>query len=144
MSLLDLSEVRAQAALALAPATDDDPDVHADIVDALVPPCLMLDWGNPWLTATSFDGSSWEARFVVWAVAGRVEPGPGIATLEWLIAYVKNRLQADPYPWPVATSVSPVRYEFGGVPYLSARFEYDVPVAVEAPADVPVLIGGSY
>jgi hypothetical protein len=144
VTVLDLSEVRGRAASALAPELDTDPDVYVEMVDAVYPPCLLLDWGDPWLTFQTIQGGAGacEARFVVWAVASRVTPGPGIEMLEGLVAYVVARLRADAYPWPVASSVAPRVLVFSKIPYLAARLEYNVPIGVEARVPTPVLAGG--
>lgn len=130
---LGLTELRARAADALAPVADSDPAVLADLVDAISPPALMLAWGDPWLQPHALRGY-FEARFEVLCVASRVEPGPGIETLEGLVAYTITRLRADPYPWPQATSQAPRLFDIGGVPYLGARVVYAVPVAIEMEA----------
>jgi len=133
--VLELTAVRARAAAALEPVTDTDPQVLVDLVDALHPPCLMLDWDDPWLTpglqAQRVMGPCvWEASLSVLCVAGRVEPGPGVATLEELVTYTIDRFKFDPYPWPVATAQSPRRFDIGGVTYLGARVGYRVPVTI--------------
>jgi hypothetical protein len=142
VTVLDLSEVRGRAATALAPDTSDDPDVYVEMVDTVYPPCLLLDWGDPWLTPRTVQGGAglWDARFVIWAISSRVSPGPGVEMLEGLVAFVVARLKADGYPWPVASSVAPRVLVFSKIPYLAARLEYDVPVGVAVP--VPVLVGG--
>ena len=87
-TLYDLAELRARAADALAPLADDDPAVHADVLDAVDPPALMLTWDEPWLAVGPATGlptmgpAAWAARLAVLCVAGRFEPGPGIAALE--------------------------------------------------------------
>jgi hypothetical protein len=132
---LALDEVRGRAAAALEPASDSDPTVLVDVVDSLSPPALMLLWGDPWLEPQSIgvgmNGSGlWTARFEILAVASRVEPGPGIAMLESLVAYAVERLRADPYPWPIATLDAPRRYDIANVTYLGARIFFDLPVTV--------------
>src|SRR5262245_30661018 len=98
-SAIALTDLRAQAAAALAPETDTDPQVFADVVDAVTPPALLLVWGDPWLTTRTMGGHM-VAAFEVLAIAGRLEPGPGVATLETLVSYVITRLRGDGYPWP--------------------------------------------
>jgi hypothetical protein len=130
---LRLSEVRAAAAAALAPATDTDPTVLVDIVDALHPPALMLLWTDPFLEPQVVGMGAtglWDARFEVLAVASRVEPGPGMTKIEELVAFVMNRLAADPYTWPADTLYAPRRFDIGGVTYLGARLVFKVPVTL--------------
>jgi len=128
-----LTDVRARAAEALAPASETDPAVFADVVDAVTPPALLLVWGDPWLTGRAI-GGYFEAAFEVLCIAGRLEPGAGVATLESLVTYVISRLRADGYPWPQASSQAPRIFDIGGVPYLGARVAYGVPVAIETEA----------
>jgi hypothetical protein len=133
--VLELTAVRARAAAALEPATDSDPAVLVDLVDAVHPPVLMLDWDDPWLTP-GLDNRPvmgpcvWQANLSVICIASRVEPGPGVETLEQLVTYTIDRFRYDPYPWPVATAQSPRRFDIGGVTYLGARVGYRVPVTV--------------
>ena len=130
--LLPLTEVRARAAEALAPATDYDPEVHVDVVDSLTPPALVLMWDDPWLSVQTFGPmAQYEAQFTVLAIASRIEPGPGITTLEKLAVYTISRLMGDDYQWPQASSQAPRLFEIGGLPYLGARITYRVPVSVE-------------
>ena len=127
---MPLTEIRARAAAALAPVTDDDPEVHTEVVDSLTPPALVLVWDDPWLTPTAFGQTMFDAQLTVLALASRVEPGPGVTRLEELAVYTISRLQADDYPWPQASSQAPRIFEIGGLPYLGARITYRVPVNV--------------
>lgn len=130
--LLPLTEVRARAAAALAPTTDDDPEVHSEVVESLTPPALVLVWDDPWLTVETFGRmAQYSAQFTVLALASRVEPGPGVTVLERLAVYTISRLAEDDYPWPQASSQAPRIFEIGGLPYLGARITYRVPVSVE-------------
>ena len=126
--LLTMSEVRAWAAAALAPTLPTDPYVFANIVDAIEPPALILGWDDPWLeykTSCLFD-----AQFAVICIAGRVEPDPGVEMLETLVTYTITRLKADSYPWPMASSQAPRKFDFANITYLGARVTYRVPVTV--------------
>jgi hypothetical protein len=134
---LALGEIRVMAAAALEPQTDTDPVVLVDVVDALTPPALMLLWDDPWLQPGAGAAGPvmgpcvWTARLLILCVAGRLEPGPGIATLEDLVAYVVDRLRDDPaYTWPVASALAPRIFDIGGVPYLGARVTYTVPASL--------------
>jgi len=133
--VLALTGVRERAAAALAPVDPTDPAVFVEYVDALDPPALMIGWDDPWLEAgfggrPVFGPCEWEARLAIICVAARVEPGPGIQTLEELVAYTINRLRADDYPWPVATVQAPRQFTIGNIPLLGARVGYRVPVTV--------------
>ena len=128
MTTLALTDVRARAAVALAPSTPTDPAVLVNVVDSLEPPALMLVWGDPWLTPKSFGPCYFDAQLDVLCVAARLEPGPGVETLETLVDYVIGRLAADDYSWPASTSQAPRIFRIGDVPYLAARVTYRVPV----------------
>jgi hypothetical protein len=127
---LKLADVRARAAAALEPAADGDPDVHMDVVDAVQPPALMLFWDDPWLEPKTISTCLWDASMVVLCIASRVEPGPGVAKLEELVAYTVARLIADTYTWPAATLQAPRVFTIGNVPLLGARIIYRVPVTL--------------
>ena len=135
VGVLRLIDVRARAAAALEPELDDDPAVLVNLVDAVQPPALMLDWDDPWLTV-GLDGRpvmgpcTWEASLSVICFGSRVEPGPGVEQLEQLVTYTINRLRADDYPWPVATVQSPRVFTIANIPLLGARVGYRVPVTI--------------
>ena len=132
--LVNVANLRDLAAVALAPVDDTDPVVLADVVDSLTPPALMLIWGDPWLElgagAKTMGPCLWTARLQVLAVAGRLEPGPGIRVLEQLVSYVVERMKADAYTWPLDTVSGPRVFDIGSLPYLGARVGYLVPVTV--------------
>jgi hypothetical protein len=128
VSLLTLTELREQAAAALAPQEPNEPVVVDATMDAIEPPALMLGWDEPWLTfqAPCF----WYARLAVLCIAGRVSPDSGVADLEGLVSYVIGRLRQDSYTWPHETTRSPRLFEVGGIPLLAARVIYSCPVTV--------------
>lgn len=133
-TLMALGEVRDAAAVALAPQSDADPVVLLE-VDSLYPPALVLDWADPWLQlgaggVPAMGRCLWTARLQIIAVAGRLEPGPGVATLEQLVAYVVARLEADPYTWPLDSVSAPRQFDLAAVTYLGAAVTYLVPVTV--------------
>lgn len=135
-TLIELEDLRDVAAMALAPATDEDPVVLVDIVDSLTPPALMLRWADPWLEPGSGTGVAtmgpclWTARLQVVCVAGRLEPGPGIRVLEGLVALVVDRLEADAYTWPLDNIGAPTQYDLSAVSYLAAFVNYAVPTTL--------------
>ena len=130
MPALSLLDVRSKAAAALAPVAPEDPNVVMELVDSLEPPVLMLGWDEPWLTPNTLGPGLWTARLMVFAVAGRLMPGEGVATLEELVGYVVGRFIADPYSWPPATATAPRVFEMAGVRYLVSRITFDVAVSV--------------
>jgi hypothetical protein len=132
MPVLSLTQVRPAAAAALAPAVDTDPPVLQDLVDAVDPPALMLEWNDPWLTAQTVAGGPgmFQATLNVICFAGRVEPGPNIATLETMVGHVLTRLQADANPWAMQPSQAPRRFDIGGIPLLAVRLSFQIPVSV--------------
>ena len=129
---LPLSEVRGRVAAVLAPASDADPAVHVDVVDAVTPPAILLVWDDPWLESQMSIDSCWFfANLTVLCVAARLEPGPGVEKLEQLVSYAISRLQADPYTWPQASSRAPRVFTIGNIDYLGARVTYRMPVTIE-------------
>ena len=127
---LTLSEVRARAVAALAPAEPEDPNVFDNVVDAAVPPSLMLDWADPWLEPQGVGACIWQARLEVLCLASRIEPGAGIEMLETLVLYVLERMRDDAYRWPVARVIQPGYHYVGNVPYLGARVSYQLTVSL--------------
>jgi len=129
---LTLADVRAACAAALAPVAESDPAVLPDLVDAVEPPALMLEWNDPWIAVRSIAGGLglYDAQLNVLCLAGRVEPGPGVAMLEQLVAYTFARLQADPHPWPLTMSQAPRVFDIGGIPLLGARLGFRVPIQI--------------
>ena len=134
-TLVGLGALRPAAAAVLAPDGPEDPNVHLDVVDSLDPPALMLTYDEPWLAAGASERATmgpclWTARLAVMCIAGRLEPGPGVAKLEELVAYTVGRFHDDGYPWPFAGCTAPRIVEIAGVRYLAARLTYAVPVTI--------------
>ena len=133
---MQLGEVRARVAAALEPTPEDDLTVWPDYPDAIHPPTLILLWDDPWLEPGVPQGRTmggpclWNARLVVWCVAGRLEPGEGVTVLEELVAHTLDALQADSYPWPPANVAAPRVWTIGNVNYLGCRVAYQIPVSV--------------
>lgn len=123
-----LVDIRAKAAALLAPVADSDPDVHVDLVDALTPPCLIVGWGEPWLEART--PCLFDARLVITAVAGRIEPGPGVATLETLVSYTWARF-ASANGYALEGVTGPRQFVIAGVTYLGARLTFRVSATIE-------------
>jgi hypothetical protein len=128
MTMLALTDVRAQAATALAPAAEGDPYVHIGYVDSVEPPAIVLVWGDPWLTPMSVGTCYFDAQLEVMCVAARIEPEPNIAKLEEMVGYVIAKLGVDPDVWPVASLQAPRITRIGDMPYLTARVTYTVQV----------------
>lgn len=123
---MNLVDARAKLAAALVPIADDDPDVLVDLVDSLEPPALMIGWGEPWLTP---DTACWRTgRLVVTCVAGRLMPGSGVETLEWLVDYTLGRLGVDGGAWPLDTISGPRVFPIANINYLAARITLRVPI----------------
>jgi len=127
---LSIANARLLAADALAPIADDDPEVLTNLVDAVAPPVLMVGWGDPWIEASpaTMGATLYRARLVVWCIAGRLEPGPGVEMLERLVGYTFDRLNASPYPWGLPTASAPRVFPVGGLDYLGSQVAYLVPV----------------
>jgi len=132
--VLTLGEVRARAAAALAPASPNDPSVHVDVVDAVEPPAILLVWDDPWLEPQSFGPCLFKANLAVLCIAARIEPGPGVQTLEEMVAFTIERLRADAYSWPQASSRAPRVLRIANLEYLAARVVYQLNVTTEGGA----------
>jgi hypothetical protein len=135
VALLALTELRDAVAQALAPASDQDPWVFADVVDSLTPPALVVEQGSPFLTPGIVGGPmlaqcQYTARLVVVCIAGRLEPGPGIDTLEQLETYVLERLRADAHPWAFEEISQRGQYDLAGITYLAATVSYTITTTV--------------
>jgi hypothetical protein len=125
-SLLD---ARVKLGALLAPATDDDPDVHDNIVDALVPPCLVVGWRAPMVIdrATCF---AYGELFVM-LVAGRIDVAAGIETLETLYDYTETRLRGDAATgWTIPSDTGPILWELANTSYLACRVDVLVPIEI--------------
>ena len=131
---LQLSEVRARAAAALAPEADTDPEVHADLVDSLTPPAVLLFWADPWLNAKTMGMGGgfglWDAWLEVLCVVGRIDASPSLTALEELVAFTLARLKDDAHTWPPETFYAPREFVINGIHYLGARLVYRVPVTL--------------
>ena len=133
---LQLSEVRATAAAALAPQTDEDPNVYEDLVDAIDPPALLLLYADPWLNRNVMGGRTmggtgyWDVWLEVICCAGRADPAPSLGVCEELVRFVIERFTADDREWPVETFYAPRNFLIGGIPYLGARMIFRVPTTI--------------
>ena len=128
-----LTELRDLAAAALAPELEDDPPVHVDVVDALFPPAIMLEWSDPWVQVSSgvrSIGCLFTAHLRVRCIGSRNEPGPGIRAIEGLVAYTVQRLAADPYPWNLEGFTAPRVFNIAKVDYLAADVNYAAPTTI--------------
>jgi hypothetical protein len=114
-----LVDLRSKVAAALAPVADGDPNMYTALVDALDPPCLML---GPIGGRSSGTFCLYEVVGVVTAVAGRLEAGAGLDTLDGLVAYVAGRFHGTEWlveSWPEARV-----FTVGGINYLATRILY--------------------
>lgn len=116
---MNIAEARDKLAAVLAPVASTDPDVLVSLVDSIEPPALMIGWGDPWLEP---DTSCFQkGRLVVTAVASRLVPGEGVASLEALVAYVLGRLRADTGSWPLDSVSGPRVFTMARTNYLAVR-----------------------
>lgn len=129
-----LQDLRDLAATALEAITDTDPNVFADVVEAVVPPALLIEWDDPWLEAgadlPTMGPCIYRARLRIVMVAARLEPGPGFDTLDELAVYVLSRMRADTYPWTLDAVSAPLQRDLAGVSYLAANATYTVPTSI--------------
>lgn len=125
---MNLTEARDKLAAVLAPIADTDPPVLTSVVDSLEPPALMLGWGEPWLEPRT--SCAFEANLTVWAVAARLMPGEGIATLEELVAHTLGRLGDQPGAWPLESVSGPRVFTIGGTAYIASQIKLKLNVNV--------------
>lgn len=128
--MLSLLDVREKFAAALAPVSETDPEVIPEPTDAIQPPCIVLTWSEPWLEPFG-QSPTFNARLEALCIAGRFEPGAGVAELERLVSFTIGRLELNRAEASVVAAVSAPRgLELGGVRYLSASVFCRIPVAV--------------
>jgi hypothetical protein len=106
-----------RSTVAGALALDDDWEVHPLPVDSLTPPAFMLEWGDPWSEQSSHCFES--ASLDVVCVAGRIEPDPGIETLELMVEAALVAFAHAGIPHGPVTPPRP--FEIAGLTYLAAR-----------------------
>ncbi len=59
-------------------------------------------------------------------MAGRLSPGDGIAVLEGLVQYVRDRLRTDPVPWQLETISGPRVFIMAKTNYLACRINVGI------------------
>jgi hypothetical protein len=137
VTLLSLTGLRDAMAAVLAPASDEDPYVFADFVDSLTPPALVIEHGSPFLEPgigqRTMGQCDYTARLVVVCIAGRLEPGAGMDTLEQLESYVIDRVRGDLQPWVLEEVSQRGQYDLAGITYLAATVTYQITTTVGAP-----------
>ncbi len=100
--------------------------VHADTVDAVSPPAFLLQWSDPWFNPSSV--CTYNAALTVLCVSARMDPAPGVETLEQMAPAV---LEVLPASVAVLEGLPPAPFEIGGVRYLAARVNVRSNVTVE-------------
>lgn len=104
-------------------ALDPDWSVHPTAVDAVSPPAFVLGWSDPWTEPSTFRVES--ARLEILLVAGRIDPDPGIETLETMVERSTSALGVAGFRLVTA---APGPIEIGGLRYLAARQTITYPV----------------
>lgn len=113
-----LGKFRELVAAVLAPI-DEAWTVYASVVDAVTPPAFMLVWGDPWTVPATHCRET--ARLDVVCIAGRIDPDPGIETLEWMVGDALAAFSSAGIPHGDTTAPRPM--QIGGVTYLAARIQ---------------------
>lgn len=121
---MNLTEARDKLAAVLAPVADSDPYVQSSLVDAIEPPALLLGWGEPWLEPLGMCTKT--GRIIVTCVASRIQPGEGLATLEWLVDWALGRIQGDQPNWTLETVSGPRVFLIAKTNYLACRIQLKV------------------
>jgi hypothetical protein len=120
-----LSKIREEMAAGLDGVTIDgiEVPVHADIVDALEPPCYLLSWGVPMLQPIAL--CNWTARPAVVCVGARITGADGQANVEYLVQAAIVQLRALK-GYAVDFVEQLVQTEVAGITYLTTRVIYRV------------------
>lgn len=126
--MMDVLDARAKLAAALAPLDPADPTVLVDLVDSLEPPALMLGWADPAIDPEGRFSANCVSTgtLLITAVAGRLEPGAGVAKIEQLWDYTNRRLSAG--GWARARWTAPRWFVIGNVNYLASRGTIVLPI----------------
>lgn len=119
---------RERVATALAPPVDaEEPwTVSAGPVDSFTPPGYLLSWGDEWGMPATF--CDYLVRLDVIAISFRIDPDPGLETLERLVEGALIALRDAGLP--EASFSAPSRFDIGGVPYLASRISLALPLAL--------------
>jgi hypothetical protein len=96
---------------------DADWEVHPLPVDSVTPPCFMLEWADPWHNPATHCFT--DAHLDVICIAPRLEPDPGIETLELMVESALGALHRAGIPCGEGSAPRP--FEIGGITYLACR-----------------------
>lgn len=118
-----LGDLRARVASVLAPL-DEDWQVNAGPVDAIVPPAFIIVFADPLLTPVA--ACSFTARLAVICAAARIEPTPGYEQLEAMLDAALPALTGAGLPIVQVGAAFP--YEHGGLSYQAARITLAQPL----------------
>lgn len=119
------AELRARVAAALEPL-DPDWAVADGPVDSITPPAFLLVWADPWLLPQAV--CSYRASLDVVAISARIEPLPGIETIEALVAAALPALSGAGVGFVQVGA--PAQFEIGGLQHLAARITVSSPVTL--------------
>lgn len=133
-ALVPLGELR-DAAAALTPVTDTDPAVFADVVEATVPPALVIEWDDPWLEPgvglPTMGPCLYQARLRVVMIVARLEPSAGADEIDRLAVHVLGRMRADTsVQWALEDVSRPQQVNQAGIDSIMATATYTVPTTV--------------
>lgn len=88
-------------------------------VDAVTPPAYMLTWADPWTVPATHCRHT--VRLDVVCIAGRIDPDPGIETLEHMVGDALTAFGDAGIPYTESGAPRPM--PIGGVTYLAARIQ---------------------
>ena len=132
--MLPLTEVRARAAAALAPADDGDPDVFADYLDAVHPPALILIWDDPWLEPGAQERTMgpclWTPGSMVCASPAGSSPAPASTSSRSSSPTRSAGCRPTTTPGRPRRLQAPRVWTIANIPLLGARIGYRVPVTI--------------
>lgn len=112
-----LSTVRTAAAALALGATADDVVVVDHLPDQVAIPAVLVWWGDPMVTHSTL--CFWAARVELIVLAGRIEPGGQLDTLEEIVAALIVAFRASGV-FTVTEATAPYPLELAGVTYLAA------------------------
>ncbi len=129
MKTVSIVDARVKLAAVLAPVEDGDPDVQANIVDAIVPPALICGWLAPMVDGP-FTGCTAFGNLFVTLVADRLDAASGVEAIESMYDRVQRLLRNDGAGWSLQGDSGIGAFDIGNTPYLACRIELRVPVTL--------------
>lgn len=113
---MKLTLIREEYATMAGAVLANDVTVVDNLPDSITPPAVLVAWGDPWLTPTSF--CAFTASVEILVVAQRIEPGGQYGVIEQMVSDLASHLRASGKS--VRDVAAPYPLQLGGVDYLAA------------------------